>query len=1015
MQDTSDRWKITAASNERDVCHRLTVEFPMWRTNLAPTPTFTDGSGNWFASGQLSTEQLLFGTQSLKIIWTEQITEDHSTLPAFDSTFLQPGGTYTVSGYVYVPTGSPAVVLYANTVDDEGNGVDLGRSPASTVHNGWQRLSLTFSLADVPRVAYGVAVETEGAWEGLPCYTDGWLLEAGDQLLNWFSGDSEHGEWTGRPGESVSRLNVTPYRDLTLALEGANVDRSVTTDVPAASRLIAGYPAASCNLTLSGLIDPADETKTAAWLFDPWNSESPLHGIDLTGSTVVLETGFDYDDGPELLPVFTGEWDDCTVDHTTGVVTIACVDYRNKLRSAPILPAVAAQMDVPELSPQGLCTCYPGLHAEWVIDTLLRANGVNLGPPPRQDCSFYASFCGSAYPQLFRPWGYPVQANPSGVYGWDAGERTDQPMAFVPGHFYPTTCRDVEIRAGLYPTNDSPTIGFDEGDGWFIELWCDFGYAAAALADPTSQGTVNGPQIAIEATDGSALLVHEHGLWIMPDITGYATLDEWLANPMWSFQLADGTFGQSFHADTWTQISVQVTLDYSANYPSKIAERKVVWINGVQTLDWTEDVTRAETFGLIADTVYFTCGLPVECLQVTPELDGLPSRFTAQTARFDPSLNNLAATPALQSVPDPNSVDPTSTADPWQIWQQLADAELAVAGFDERGQVSFTNRQTIGQAPVVRALTTRESIKTIQSRSATASVTTWLRQNISVVSRSDYKAVWSAGDSAGDDVMYLDPGQSYQLNVTFEQPVVGLSTAIASPLPNSAPNKTNPFSGYRANTKIDGSGTVINNLTIWIWQTSPTTAQLILSNPNPFRVYLVTPSGYTDQEQGAPCLKIGGEFLTISSEANTRSDSTSAAAHTFVEAVWPPLQPDTFGVVPTPPTGTRFQQLPDTPWMQDVATGQSLVTDELADTYRTRPLFQGVAVVADPSLQLLDKVQLQDQDGNRMDEPGLIVGIHLTLSKTDCSQSLDLRATTSPRSWVMGVPGRSEMGVTTYV
>jgi hypothetical protein len=33
--------------------------------------------------------------------------------------------------------------------------------------------------------------------------------------------------------------------------------------------------------------------------------------------------------------------------------------------------------------------------------------------------------------------------------------------------------------------------------------------------------------------------------------------------------------------------------------------------------------------------------------------------------------------------------------DPWQVIQQIADAEFAVAGFDESGMFRFKNRATI--------------------------------------------------------------------------------------------------------------------------------------------------------------------------------------------------------------------------------------------------------------------------------------------------------------------------------
>jgi hypothetical protein len=603
---------------------------------------------------------------------------------------------------------------------------------------------------------------------------------------------------------------------------------------------------------------------------------------------------------------------------------------------------------------------------------------------------------------VFRPSGYPVQADPSGAYGFLNSTRTPQDMVFAPGHFYPQVCRDSAISASIYPRSDSPIIKLTPGGGFFLEFWMNFGFIVTAFADPTFQGGESAFNVV--QTDGSFGLVREFGLQLTQDFTGFATLAAWLASFKWAFVGADGTNHDFTPPQDWAQVSIQVTFGGTI---AAMTQRNQVRLNGALVLDWTDNVG-STTAGATADTFStesVTC--PIESLQLSAELNGAPTVFTPN-ARLDGSLNALVAVPALTTAA---GNDPSQAADPWQVLQQMVDAELGYFGFDEVATPEFKNRKTINTGQAVRTVTTAESIQQIQSRCASASIANWLRQNVSIATRSAYQAVWSwTADAAG--LPFVPAGATVFSNITFNQPVIGLSTLIQQPLANGGVTPTNPFSGFRANRQPDGKGSTVTNLTAVLFQTSPTTATIQLQNPNPFPVYLVTPSGFSDAAVGTPCLQIGGEYLTITTQGNAGANTSAPSSNQYVEAQWPPLQE---GGAAANPRGPRFLQLPDTPWTQDIDSAQSLVDDQLAETYKTRPLFQGVTIVADPSLQLLDVLQLQDTQGATLNEPAVVVGLHLTLSKTAFTQSLDLRAVGTPGAWLMGVPGRSEMGVATYV
>ena len=83
--------------------------------------------------------------------------------------------------------------------------------------------------------------------------------------------------------------------------------------------------------------------------------------------------------------------------------------------------------------------------------------------------------------------------------------------------------------------------------------------------------------------------------------------------------------------------------------------------------------------------------------------------------------------------------------------------------------------------------------------------------------------------------------------------------------------------------------------------------------------------------------------------------------------------------------------------------------------FRSKPLWRNVAIVPDPSLQLADRVFVLDPVTTKVSDSAIIVGVRITASDTDWGQTLDLRAIGAPGSWIMGVVGRSEMGVSTYM
>jgi hypothetical protein len=171
------------------------------RTNLCTNPNFEGGTtAGWAGAGTpaptlaISTVQAHSGTQSMKVTTTGVA----SFLP--NATFNFPvtnGSTYEASAWVWVPTGSPAVVL--------GIGSTLGA--ASTIFNAWQRLTVTYAATSTGTQNFTIV--QSGTAAGQFFYADDVLIEAGADLGSYFDGDTAATStytfaWTGTAHASTS-------------------------------------------------------------------------------------------------------------------------------------------------------------------------------------------------------------------------------------------------------------------------------------------------------------------------------------------------------------------------------------------------------------------------------------------------------------------------------------------------------------------------------------------------------------------------------------------------------------------------------------------------------------------------------------------------------------------------------------------------------------------------------------------------------------------------------------------
>jgi hypothetical protein len=171
-----------------------------------------------------------------------------------------------------------------------------------------------------------------------------------------------------------------------------------------------------------------------------------------------------------------------------------------------------------------------------------------------------------------------------------------------------------------------------------------------------------------------------------------------------------------------------------------------------------------------------------------------------------------------------------------------------------------------------------------------------------------------------------------------------------------------------------------------------------VKNPSNLDAGLVSPASYLDITAVTPLLRLAGLPITL-------TDSLTA------DYQWP-----------EPPAGagtSRFGEIvyasPNSAWIQDGAAALELARDVVVDMCVPRPNLTGVTIVPDPRLQLTDRVFLSDPDATGLAEYATIFASSLTYSAGSTTQTIDARTTAAPGGWILGVAGRSELNLTTYL
>lgn len=743
--------------------------------------------------------------------------------------------------------------------------------------------------------------------------------------------------------------------------DSISVTRSITTDLPAEATLISGVSTATATLSLTG--DPTDNARTAGHLYSPYQPDSPLYGVDVEDAPVTVRLGQTVDRIPELLTVLPGRARDLTVaaasDGTSGSLQV--VDNRGDFRFTPTLPLIVAN-DVAN----GI---QPGLNSQWVADAVFRQGGYYASPPAGPATGADISKQILSVPMHGSAAVDATQGLPATLLS--ASTASGGPLEFVPCKFGLGTRPDPTDGAAGDAVYALPTAITSFTAGFYAEMWI----VPSAVSHPTGDIVIQDDVF----TAGTRIRIGHNGANYMlrladtttitgPAVTG-PTVPHYLA--VWGY-INGGSITVKWRVDGTTTTSTPVASPLTAG-------------TGVYRLE-INTYNTVEALQLIDYTAYGMAALD------PPWRDAY-----VPTAVIEPGENELTAMPPVSSGDDG-----------WAILQALASAEAAMVLLDETGTPQFWSRRHWGTATsatdVQRTLKATVPLKSATVQRLSARIRNIIRVPYTPVTISAPQVIWvlSASDA---DLIKIGPGGT-EIRTADVSPAQLYRVVTTTGVIPTGGAMTNGLSGYRA-IRASGPnlGVEVGNLLMTVTATT-NSLRILFYNPNSYEVWVVSPAvGYPAASAGKPAAAVVGQLITTGKTALDTTDPVPPSK-TGVEQLWQPSI-DVYGERPL--------ELAETPWRQTAAAATALAFGILTETAWPVPQLDSVTILADPALQLGDRVELDDDSGQTgiRREPYWVVGKtdRFTGGKTpSVTQDLTLRPVAAPGQMILGVTGRSELG-----
>ncbi|CRK55421.1 hypothetical protein [Alloactinosynnema sp. L-07] len=452
--------------------------------------------------------------------------------------------------------------------------------------------------------------------------------------------------------------------DLSTVVDTVTVERAITGDLPAECTLVEGFSAASLTATLTGT--RAQDPHDIARMFSPYGTGATLLADDQVDAPLTLDLGLTTRAGPRLLRQFTGTTRTVRVNARNRTVTVEALDPAERLRGAVTLPVGAAEERTYRNT--AFWIYRDRVNTQWVVDFVLRRNGIYMSPPPRPGCIWAMTCHGGLYPDI----GF----NRSVISG---DKTTSAVPEFVAGRYGLAANGGPEIRSLI--GSRTAGVGFNFGTRGVGHVF-DFHIKAGAsnAFHPYSDGTIVQASTSRVTREGATveILISTNGQLSARVLYNPTTN----SNPVVAATIPGPTITG---AADWHSVGFWITYDIDN---LRVFTR---WhLDGVQTATVTTPANVQSLVGQTRGHVYLNTCLPVQCVQIAeaaapPAGWGVPH---VSQADLDTGLNWMTGLPDIVG------------ADSWTVIKAAVAAEYGLVAFTEHGRFRFTARAKAPPAPV---------------------------------------------------------------------------------------------------------------------------------------------------------------------------------------------------------------------------------------------------------------------------------------------------------------------------
>jgi hypothetical protein len=715
--------------------------------------------------------------------------------------------------------------------------------------------------------------------------------------------------------------------DLSGDVVSVDLSRDLTTDLPAAAKLFSGAAAAEATVTLAHRDPGGDGAKHGAWYYSPLNSASPLYAYKRKGAPAILELGFATASGNEYVTVLTGRVRSLQVTSGGRVAVMRISDGSEDMRRQVTLPMVIADGDLTGAT----AIKRPGLNTTFLADWVARACGYYASPPMRSNCALSVTHHGSGYPEL-------------GAVQHHEGANGSK-LAYSPTPDFPTAAKWVQAvntdgSSGQEITYvmslDGGTVDTNNGGEFLWEGWRKFNTVGVdqplficyvtGQAEPYISAFWQQSTGRFAVTFSRAVADTEHSTGTSGPSVSPGT-SSW---HYWAVQLGFNSTGVdvTFRYDSTTTGPVNIATSSFTGQPDlntfgvargKISAFSDAYFNGLSEADQVTTESTTSTWN--------NAFVPTADIHASSQID-----------------NRLVATPP-------------ATEEGWSLFQQIAAAEFATAGFTELGKLFYWPRDRWTQAPYTtsqRTLSSTTALKELESVEAIDQVRNRVVIRAKVPEVLDSQTVWKLGSR-----VKLTASQTKVIWINLDEPVANVDTSFVygGPLATGS-------SRYLAADRLDGQGAqVTTGVNFAVDVLSPTSIKLTVTNTTGGTVYLVADENASATQAGKPMCWLDAQLVRFGQEttgSHERAEATDATSITNY--------------------GEQLLEIEDSDFRQSSDDIQVIADDLVADLAEPGPALSDVPAVGDPRIQLGDRLTIVDPDGLAMSADYHVSAVSLEFS-----------------------------------